>query len=80
MQSEVLPYLRALKGWSQADLARALGLCRASISKWEGGKMKFLPIHELAIRQLFGDEDYYIAHRRLASGAMPSNKKWRGHL
>ena len=38
--AEELKTLRQQRGWSQEDLARALGVSFATVNRWENGKTK----------------------------------------
>ena len=38
--AEELKKLRQQQGWSQEDLARALGVSFATVNRWENGKTK----------------------------------------
>lgn len=41
---------RRLRGWTQADLARVLGLTRVVVSRWELGQRRLSRRDSLAIR------------------------------
>ena len=47
-----IKYLRKLKGWSQEDLARELGVSFASVNRWENGKTKPSRLAQDKIKQI----------------------------
>lgn len=64
MIGENIKYFRKLKGYSQEQLARKLGITQGSVSLWEKGKngpdtktaVKLAQIFGISIDQLFADE------------------------
>lgn len=80
MDKKIILQIRAFKKWTQADLAKELGVSRACVAQWEGRKLPLSRIHELAFRQLVGDEDYYIAAQRAERGTEPTGNKFRGFM
>lgn len=76
----IMKHVRSIKKWSQGQLARELGVGRACIGRWETGENKMHKIHELALRTLVGDVDYYIAAQRTARGTAPTFRMFRGFV
>ena len=55
--------LRESKGWSQAELARKLGITRASVHQWENDSSPNIrPANLLALSDLLGTDPYYLVH------------------
>lgn len=52
LQPETLIALRKLAGLSQSGLAAAFGISRATVARWENGKIPIPPWVELALRGL----------------------------
>jgi transcriptional regulator with XRE-family HTH domain len=58
---------RIARGWRQADLARALGVCRERVSQLETGRSKPGPVLLDRLATALGSADL----RELASGGRP---------
>jgi transcriptional regulator with XRE-family HTH domain len=55
--------LREAKGWSQAELARRLGVTRASVHQWENDSSPNIrPVNLLALADILGTDPYYLVH------------------
>ena len=52
MTPETLVTLRTLAGLTQTGLASALGISRATVARWESGKMPIPKWVELAMRSI----------------------------
>lgn len=53
--------LREAKGWSQSELARLLGLTRASVHQWENGTTQNIKLASfLRLVDLFGTDPAYL--------------------
>lgn len=39
MQTSPIRTERVRRGWTQTDLAKEVGVCRATVQNWEGGKV-----------------------------------------
>ena len=50
--AEELKKLRQLRGWSQEDLARTLGVSFATVNRWENGKTKPSRLAQEKIKQV----------------------------
>jgi len=44
--------IRKAKGWTQQELADALGVARASVANWETGRIKAMKVYRLAVKAL----------------------------
>jgi transcriptional regulator with XRE-family HTH domain len=66
--------LRESKGWSQAELARKLGITRASVHQWENDSSPNIrPANLLALADLLGTDPYYLVHGPDRGGAPGSD-------
>ena len=50
---ENLKYFRKLKGWTQEELARNLGVTLNTVQRWEMGKTKPSPLAAEKLRDVF---------------------------
>ena len=53
--AEELKKLRQLKGWSQEDLARELGVSFATVNRWENGKTKPSKMAQNLLKKISGE-------------------------
>lgn len=51
MQSSPLQRFREARGWSQAEMARFLGVSRATLHRWEQLKRRIGPEHIAAVSE-----------------------------
>lgn len=60
--SELIRQIRLEKGWSQQDLADAVGVETASVSRWETGESRPRPRRLLAIAEALGKDISDLMH------------------
>lgn len=66
MISERIKELRQARGWTQADLARRLGMTRNGVNSWEQGLSMPSPASLVDLAQLFSvSTDYLLGVERL---------------
>ncbi len=51
--SEKIRYVRRIKGWSQENLARKLGVTLNTVQRWEMGKTKPSPLAREKLQGIF---------------------------
>lgn len=54
--------VRAIKGWTQQDLADKMGVSRATVNRWEQGKLRVKPIYMFKFCSITGfkEEDIFL--------------------
>ena len=66
MTSERIKELRQARGWTQADLARRLGVTRNGVNSWEQGLSMSSPASLVDLARLFSvSTDYLLGVERL---------------
>src|SRR5260370_38008907 len=83
MKPNLLRDERKQRGWSQADVAQALGITTKTVIRWELGQAVPFPYHRRKLSALFGktvqdlgllsDADEYDAFKQAVSPLVPSS-------
>lgn len=72
MTSERIKELRQARGWTQADLARRLGVTRNGVNSWEQGLSMPSPASLVDLARLFSvSTDYLLGVERLNTVNVP---------
>jgi putative transcriptional regulator len=53
--SEKIKHCRTVKGWTQEQLARGLGVSLNTVQRWETGKSRPSPLAKEKLQQVLGD-------------------------
>ena len=66
MTADCIKFLRTARGWTQADLARRLGITRNSVNSWEQGLSTPSPAFLVELAKVFSvSTDYLLGIERL---------------